>query len=230
MSIPRFLNDLRGRLIVSCQPVPNGPLDRPEIVADYVRATRDGGASGFRIEGVENIRAARNATDLPIIGLIKHPYGDVPSWITGTLDAVASIVDAGAEIVAIDATARPRPAPIGALFGKAKDLGALILADVAQADEGQAAVDAGADAVASTLSLACEDSTGRPCPDFTLISKLAASLSVPVIAEGNVRTPSDAAAAKAAGAWAVVVGSAITRPEFVTRWFADAIDSAGPAF
>lgn len=227
MSSSAILNALRGQLVVSCQPVPGGPLDRPEIVADYVRAATDGGAAGFRIEGVANIRAARAATDLPIIGLIKHPFGTIPSWITGTVDQVAAIVDAGAEIVAIDATQRPRPTTIDRLFERARDDGAVVLADVATANEAQAACRDGADAVASTLSLDSKDATGRPCPDFALIHSIAGSLSVPVFAEGNVRTPADAAAAKQAGAWAVVVGSAITRPEFVTSWFADALNGTG---
>jgi putative N-acetylmannosamine-6-phosphate epimerase len=227
MRIAPILEALRDRLIVSCQPVPGGPLDRPEIVADYVRATTDGGAAGFRIEGVHNIHAARAVTDLPIIGLVKQPFQDVPSWITGTVDQVDAIVDAGAEIVAIDATARNRPAPIDRLFKRAKDRGATILADISHRNEGKTASDAGADAVASTLSLDCRDETGRPCPDLALISAMAASLEIPIIAEGNVRTPADAAAAKQAGAWAVVVGSAITRPEFVTSWFADAMNGSG---
>ena len=217
------LDSVRGQLIVSCQPVPDGAFDRPEIVAHYVRATTDGGAAGFRVEGEANIRAARSVTDLPLIGLIKRPFGNTPAWITGTTDAVRAIIEAGADIVAIDATIGVRPAPVDELFAAAHALDTPVLADVATGAEAQAAAESGADAVATTLSLDCTDSTGRPCPDLALVGHAAAALSIPVFAEGNVRTPADAMAAQKAGAWAVVVGSAITRPEFVTSWFAEAL-------
>ena len=226
MSFASVFERVRCRLIVSCQPVPGGPFDRPEVVADYVRATTDGGAAGFRIEGAANIRAARQATDLPLIGLIKRPFGDNPAWITGTTDDVTATIEAGADIVAIDATIGARPAPVDELFGVAHGLNRPVLADISTLAEAQAAADSGADAVATTLSLDCTDTSGRPCPDLALIRDAAATLSIPAVAEGNVRTPADAMAAREAGAWAVVVGSAITRPEFVTSWFAEALAEA----
>lgn len=227
MSFASVFERVRGRLIVSCQPVPGGPFDRPEIVADYVRATTDGGAAGFRVEGKANIRAARKVTDLPLIGLIKHPFGDNLTWITGTTDDVAAIIDAGADIVAIDATIGARPAPADELFGVAHALNRPVLADISTPAEAQEAAGSGADAVATTLSLDCVDGTGHPCPDLALVCDTAATLPIPVLAEGNIRTPADALAAQKAGAWAVVVGSAITRPEFVTSWFADALAGDG---
>ncbi|MEO1226933.1 MAG: putative N-acetylmannosamine-6-phosphate 2-epimerase [Pseudomonadota bacterium] len=227
MSFASVFERVRGRLIVSCQPVPGGPFDRPEIVADYVRATTDGGAAGFRIEGAANIRAARKVTNLPLIGLIKRPFDDNPAWITGTTDDVTAIIEAGAEIVAIDATIGARPEQVDDLFAAAHALDRPVLADISTLNEAQAAADSGADAVATTLSLDCLDSSGRPCPDLALARDAATALSIPVLAEGNVRTPADAMAAHKAGAWAVVVGSAITRPEFVTSWFAEALAEAG---
>lgn len=226
MSFASVFERVRGRLIVSCQPVPGGPFDRPEVVADYVRATTDGGAAGFRIEGAANIRAAREATDLPLIGLIKRPFGDNLAWITGTTDDVAATIEAGADIVAIDATIGVRPAKADDLFAAAHALNTPVLADISTLKEAQAAADSGADAVATTLSLDGTDTSGRPCPDLALLRDAAAALSIPVVAEGNVRTPADAMAARKAGAWTVVVGSAITRPEFVTSWFAEALAGA----
>lgn len=223
MSFVSAFERVRGRLIVSCQPVPAGPFDRPEVVADYVRATTDGGAAGFRIEGAANIRAAREVTDRPLIGLIKRPFGNNPAWITGTTDDVTAVIEAGADIVAIDATIGARPAPVDDLLAAAHALNRPVLADISTLTEAQAAAESGADAVATTLSLDCTDSSGRPCPDLALIRDVAATLSIPVVAEGNVRTPADAMAARKVGAWAVVVGSAITRPEFVTSWFAEAL-------
>ncbi|MEM8588264.1 MAG: putative N-acetylmannosamine-6-phosphate 2-epimerase [Pseudomonadota bacterium] len=226
MSFASVFEKVRGRLIVSCQPVAGGPFDRPEVVADYVRATTDGGAAGFRIEGAANIRAAREVTDRPLIGLIKRPFGNNPAWITGTTDDVTAVIGAGADIVAIDATIGARPAPVDDLFAAAHALNRPVLADISTLTEAQAAAESGADAAATTLSLDCTDTSGRPCPDLALIRDAAATLSIPVVAEGNVRTPADAMAARKAGAWAVVVGSAITRPEFVTSWFAEALTEA----
>jgi putative N-acetylmannosamine-6-phosphate epimerase len=216
---------LEGRLIVSVQPVIGGPLDRPDIVARFALAAIDGGAAGLRIQGREDIAAVRAATALPIIGLVKHRYGAVASWITGTSETIDTVADAGADIVAIDATDRPRPTPFAALVRHAHGRGLTVLADVATVEEGAAAVAAGADAVASTLSGYTDASRGRPSPDVALVRALAA-LPVPVIAEGNIRQPADAAAMRAAGAFAIVVGSAITRPEHVTGWFRDAIAAA----
>ncbi|MEM7443802.1 MAG: N-acetylmannosamine-6-phosphate 2-epimerase [Pseudomonadota bacterium] len=223
MSVASPVHRLQGQLIVSCQPVPDGPFDHPEIVAAYVRAALTGGSEGFRIEGAANIRMAREATDKPIIGLIKRPFGEVPHWITGTVADVDATIDAGADIVAIDATDRSRPTSVEALFQRARDRDVPVLADVSTSAEARKATRLGADAIATTLSLDCKDDNGRPCPDFGLIGNLSGTLDIPILAEGNVRTPDDAAQAKRAGAWAVVVGSAITRPEFVTRWFADAM-------
>ncbi len=212
-----------GGLVVSVQPVANGPLDQPDIVARFALAAIAGGATALRIEGAADIAAVRAVTDLPVIGLIKAPFGPISAWITGTSAAIDAVADAGADIVAIDATARERPAPVEDLIRHAHGRGLVVLGDVATFEEGVAAVAAGADAVATTLSGYTEASRDRPTPDIDLVRMLARHLTVPVIAEGNIRTPADAAAAIDAGAHAVVVGSAITRPEHVTGWFRAAI-------
>ena len=156
MSFASTFDRLAGQLIVSCQPVPGGPLDRPDVVADYVRATTDGGAAGFRIEGEDNIRAAREVTDQPIIGLIKRPFGEIRIGSPARSTMWDAVIDAGADIIAIDSTIRSRPSPVDLLFARARDRDAPILADISMVAEAKEAARRGADAVATTLSLDCQ--------------------------------------------------------------------------
>ncbi len=224
MQATDFVERVRGRLIVSCQPVIGGPLDTIEFIVAMARAALDGGAAGLRIQGAEAIAAVRAATDAPMIGLIKRDRTDSPCRITATVDDVQAVAAAGADAVAFDATRRVRPDPVAALSDAAHVAGALAFADCADIDDARAAVDAGCDIVGPTLS----GYTGGPprtAPDLALIAAMA-DLTPNVIAEGNVRTPEHAAAAIAAGAAAVVVGSAITRPEHITGWFVQAIETA----
>lgn len=218
------LHRLRGGLIVSCQPVPGGALDRPEIVAAFALAALDGGAAGLRIEGLANLAAVRAATDAPVIGLIKVDRDDTAVRISPLVDHVRGLVAGGADIVAVDATDRARPVPVARLLAEIHRNGALAMADCASAEDARAARDLGFDILGSTMS----GYTGGPVPegpDLGLVADLAA-LGRFVVAEGRYQTPAQAAAAIAAGADAVVAGSAITRPEHVTGWFAAAIRRA----
>lgn len=214
-----MLPGLEHGLIVSCQPVQGGPLDRPEIVAAFALAAEAGGARALRIEGLANLRAVRAATSLPIIGLIKRIDPATPVIITATVADVRALAEAGADIIAFDATLRPgRLAPVASLAEAARAAGCLGMADTATFADAEAAREAGADILGTTLS----GYTGGPVPadpDIDLVRRCA-SLSVPVFAEGRYRTMDDVRAARAAGAFAVVVGSAITRPEHITDWFA----------
>lgn len=217
-----MLDGLGGRLIVSCQPVPGGPMDRPDIVAALALAALAGGAAGLRIEGVANLAAVRAATRAPIVGLVKRDLADAPVRITPLLGDVDALVEAGADIVAVDATDRPRPVAVAALIGRIRARGRLAMADCATAAEGAAARDAGAAVLGSTLS----GYTGGPVPDepdYALVAELA-RLGAFAVAEGRFHRPEQAARARALGADAVVVGSAITRPEHVTGWFARAVE------
>jgi putative N-acetylmannosamine-6-phosphate epimerase len=215
------LDHLCGRLIVSCQPVAGGPLDRTDIVLALAQAVAGTGAAGLRIEGVERVAAVCRAVDVPVIGIVKTDLADSPVRITPHLADIDALARAGASIIAFDATDRPRPVPVAEMIARIHGHGRIAMADVSTRGEGRAAAAAGADIVASTLSgyVAGPEPTA---PDLALVAALAAD-GFTVIAEGNVRTPQQAAAALAAGAHAVVAGSAITRPEHVTRWFLDAI-------
>jgi N-acylglucosamine-6-phosphate 2-epimerase len=190
-------------------------------MAAMARAAAGGGAVGLRMNGPDDIRAARVVTNLPIIGLYKRPYGDCPVVITPTFAEADAIARAGAGIVAMDATARPRPDGVTAAALIARihaDLGLPVLADVAGLDDALAAE--AADAVATTLS-GYVDPAAPPLedPDLALVEVLARRLRVPVIAEGRIRTPEQVRAALDRGAFAVVVGTAITNPREITQWF-----------
>lgn len=217
---------IRGGLIVSCQAAPGTPLAGPDHMAAMAAAAADGGAVGIRAEGTDDIRAIRAAVDLPLIGLWKTGREGV--YITPTAEHALAVRESGADIVAADATARPRPD--GRTFRDTVDAvhqaGGLVMADVATEEEGVAAAADGADLVASTLS----GYTGEPGapttptgPDTGLVGRLAARLEVPVVAEGRIHTPAQAGQLLELGAWSVVVGTAITAPQWITRSFANAL-------
>ncbi|MFF9652980.1 N-acetylmannosamine-6-phosphate 2-epimerase [Streptomyces sp. NPDC014622] len=212
------LDTLRGGLVVSCQPLPDEPADPmrdASVQARVAAAAVLGGAAGIRANAPDHIAAVRAAVDVPVIGLWKDGPG--PVTITPTSTHARAVAQAGAHLVAIDATDRPRPAPFLAVVAAVHAVGALVLADVSTEAEGHAAVDAGADAVATTLSGYTPHSPKTQGPDLGLLERLATRLAVPVLAEGRYRTPDDLRRAYAAGAHAVVVGNAITSPLYLTR-------------
>jgi N-acylglucosamine-6-phosphate 2-epimerase len=200
-------------------------------MAAMAEAAAAGGAAGLRMNGPDDIRAARAVTDLPIIGIFKRRYAHSPIEITPTFAEAAGIAAAGAAIIAMDATGRPRPdgTTVAALIVRIHaELGLPVLADIAGIDDGVAAEAAGADAVATTLSGYLDPAVLPPDePDLDLVAGLAARLRVPIIAEGRIKTSAQARVALDRGAFAVVVGTAITNPREITRWYVRAI--AGPA-
>ncbi len=223
MTPEAFLEIVRGRLIVSCQALPDEPLHGAHIMARMALAAALGGASAIRANGPDDIRAIKTTVNIPVIGLYKD--GDSDVYITPTVRHALDIVEAGADVVAIDATQRPRPngdtlaQQIEAVHAR----GALVLADVSTLVEAQAAVAAGADFVAPTLSGYTPYSPKLEGPDYALIQAMAQTLPVPTIGEGRIRTPYEARLALDYGAVAVVVGSAITRPMLITEQFVKAI-------
>lgn len=221
------LKRFASSLVVSCQPVPEGPLDHPDQVVGFALAALASGGRGLRIEGIANLKAVRAATDAPIIGLIKRDLDSSPIRITPFLEDIAALAEAGADIIAFDATDRVRPVAIAELCKAVHAHGKLAMADISNIDEAKAAVALGVDVVGTTMS----GYTGGPepsDPDFALLAA-AVRLGRPVIAEGRIRVPEQAAEAIRLGAHGVVVGSAITRPEHITHWFADAIAAARAA-
>ncbi|WP_210275295.1 putative N-acetylmannosamine-6-phosphate 2-epimerase [Martelella soudanensis] len=215
---------LKNSLIVSCQPVPGGPMDEPVFVAGFAMAAVAAGATALRIESARYVRAVRPKVDVPIIGIVKRDLEDSPVRITPFLSDVEDLAAAGADIIAIDATSRPRPVALADLVVAARAHGKLTMADCSSLEDARHALECGMDFVGTTLS----GYVGGPepeDPDIALITEMAA-LTPYVIAEGRIRTPQQAADAARAGAFAVTVGSAITRTEHTTAWFRDALADA----
>ncbi|MEO3796128.1 N-acetylmannosamine-6-phosphate 2-epimerase [Nonomuraea sp. B10E15] len=219
---------LRGGLVVSCQAYEGEPLHGPQFMSAMARSAVLGGAAGVRINGPADVEAVRAAVSVPMIGLWKDGDGDV--YITPTLRHALAVARAGADIVAVDATSRPRPDGRGLAetIAGVHRAGALVMADVSAAEEGLAAAELGADCVSTTLSGYASASPPPDGPDLELVAVLAGSLDVPVFAEGRIGTPGQAARAIELGAHAVVIGGAITRPADITRRFAQGLEKARP--
>ncbi|SDO01651.1 putative N-acetylmannosamine-6-phosphate 2-epimerase [Ensifer sp. YR511] len=220
-SVSALKTTLKNALIVSCQPVPGGAMDDSPYVVGFALAALSAGAVGVRVESARYVAAVRAATDAPIIGLIKRDLDDSPVRITPFLDDVTALAEAGADIIAFDATDRVRPLTVEALAKAVRDAGKLSMADCSCVEDARHALATGVDFVGTTMS----GYTGGPepvDPDIDLVTSLR-ELTPDVIAEGRIRTIEQAQAAARAGASCVVVGSAITRTEHVTAWFRDAL-------
>ena len=224
MKADAFLAAVKGKLIVSCQALANEPLHGAQIMAQMAVAAKTGGAAAIRANGPADIRAIKRAVDLPVIGLYKQ--GDSGVYITPTFEAAAEIAAAGADVIALDCTQRPRPdgLPLADLLARIHhELRLPTFADVATLPEAREAVAAGAAMAAPTLSGYTDARPPLGGPDFELLAQMIDHLPIPVIAEGRVNTPEQARRALDMGAWAVVVGSAITRPRSITARFARAL-------
>jgi N-acylglucosamine-6-phosphate 2-epimerase len=217
----------RGTLIVSCQAREDNPLHGPVFMAAMALAARDGGARAIRANGPDDVRAVK-AAGLTVIGIHKVFAADVPVYITPTIAAADALIDAGADIIALDCTPRSRhgdePATIVAhVHARGRET----FADISTLDEGIAAAQIGATYVSTTLSGYTSYTEPKPDgPDLDLVRALAARIKTPIIAEGRFNTPELARAAIEAGAYAVVVGTMITNPREITRGFARAVAGA----
>lgn len=209
---------LAGAVVVSCQAESGLPLDHPSHIEALAKSVLLGGAAGLRIEGEANLRAVRPITDRPVIGLIKKAVPGSDVYITATLADVEAVIASGADIVAFDGTDRPRPDRIATLAATVGRAGRISMADVSTAREGEAAIASGADIVSTTMSGYTPYSRQLEGPDFEMMSELAKA-GVPFVAEGRVWTADDARRCLDLGATFVVVGSAITRPDAITRRF-----------
>jgi N-acylglucosamine-6-phosphate 2-epimerase len=220
--ISPLLGALRGRLVVSCQADVGSPLRRPEIMAALAQAAELGGAAAIRVQGVADVAAVRAVTSLPLIGLTKTDRPDTDVYITPTSEEAVRLCGLGCEIVAVDATLRPRPEPFAQIVGRIHAVGGLVMADVSTLEEARQALLDGADVLSTTLSGYTPYSPQLQEPDWPLMRALADE-GLPFMAEGRIGSPAQARQALDLGALAVVVGSAITRPDVITRGFAEAL-------
>lgn len=221
-----IIEGLRGKLIVSVQAYPGEPMRNPETMAQVARAAEIGGAAAIRCQGLSDIAAIKGRVEVPVIGLWKEGHEGV--YITPSLRHAKACRMAGADIVAIDATSRPRLD--GLSFAETTAAmhaeGALVMADCGSYEDAKNAYDAGADILSTTLAGYTGDRPLTEGPDLELLAEVVAAFpDRPVICEGRVHTPADAVAALDAGAFAVIVGTAITHPTRITTWFTKAIEN-----
>lgn len=223
------LDTLRGRLIASVQAYSGEPMRDARTMAQIARACQLGGAAAIRCQGIVDIAAIRQAVDVPVIGLWKDGHEGV--YITPSIRHALACVNAGAEIVAVDATTRERPDAYADIVRAVHDAGALVMADCGSISDARHAAEAGSDILSTTLAGYTPDRPKTPGPDLELLSEMVGEFGeLPVFCEGRLHTPADAAEAIRRGAWAAVVGTAITHPTSITGWFAAAVaDAAGAA-
>jgi N-acylglucosamine-6-phosphate 2-epimerase len=216
---------LKNKLIVSCQALPGDPLDHLDTLRRIACSVVRGGAGGLRANGAEHIAAFRQETALPIIGIAKQFQNGAP-LITADFAAASLIASAGADIIGLDCTSS-RPSfmePWPQLISRIqRELGKPVVADIATLDEALAAEQAGADSVATTMFGYTPETAGNRAVSWNLVEQLVHRLRIPVIVEGHVRQPEEARRAFDLGAFAVVVGAAITQPESITAGFVQAL-------
>lgn len=228
-----MLEQIKGKLVVSCQALDNEPLHSPFIMSRMALAAAQGGAAGIRANSVVDIEAIKAQVDLPIIGIIKRDYADSEVFITATLREVDELMTASPEMIALDATQRPRPAgeTLAALVTQIRERypQVLLMADIASVEDAAAAAELGFDCIGTTLYGYTAASTGHKLAenDCAFLRAVLNAVTQPVIAEGNVDTPELAARCLQLGAYAVVVGGAITRPQQIAARFAAAIAQQG---
>jgi N-acylglucosamine-6-phosphate 2-epimerase len=224
---PAPLARIQGQLVVSCQAYPGEPMRSPQVMAAVAQAVVAGGAAGVRAQGLADLREIRARLDVPLIGLVK--VGGSGVFITPTVDDAVACVAAGADVVALDGTERSRPdgRSLRESIAAVHEAGAIVMADCGSVADALYSVRSGADCVGTTLAGYTPDRPPTRGPDIDLVTQLAALLDVPVLAEGRVRDPADALRCLAAGAHAVVVGTAITHPTRITRGFVDRLPEVG---
>lgn len=223
------LKAMKHSIIVSCQALPGEPLyvEEKSIMYLMARAAKQAGATCIRTNSVRDVIAIKEETKLPVIGLIKKQYEGYESYITPTLKEVTELVEAEADVIALDCTMRRRGdgTTINEYIAKIKELypDLVLMADISTYEEGVNAWKCGVDLVSTTMSGYTPYSLKVEGPDFELVKKLIEAVDIPVIAEGRVHTPELAKAMLETGAYAVVVGGAITRPFEIATRFMNAI-------
>ncbi len=224
-----MLQKLKRKIIVSVQAMPDEPLYQEVALNAMIKSVVNGGAGGLRLAGARDVKNAKKMyPDLPVIGITKpdkipENYLDIV-YITPTLSDAKEIIDAGADIVAFDATMRKRPneEQLGDIINFIKSQSKLAMADIATYTEAKNAIELGADIVSTTLSGYTDETKNKPSePDFELCKALCRDFNIPVVVEGKIWTPSQAKDAFNFGAFCVVIGSAITRPQLITKRFTE---------
>ncbi|RKX55453.1 MAG: hypothetical protein DRP50_02680 [Thermotoga sp.] len=216
---------LRRGIIVSCQALKDEPLNGSRIMARMALAAKMGGAIGIRANTPEDIKAIKEVVDLPVIGIFKDKISGFETYITPTANHVAKVINARADLVAIDCTRRRHPQDLKEIFSyiRVHYPHTPIVADIADLEDALLISELHPNFIATTLSGYTDYSNDSPKPNIALVREIHRNLDIPIIAEGNYIYPEQAIKALVAGAFAVVVGGAITRPQETTKRFTDAI-------
>ncbi len=219
------MEKLKKEVIISVQAMPDEPLYDEVALTAMMKSVINGGAKGLRLAGARDVRNAKKLFDVPVIGLTK-PDKLPDNWkdivyITPTLKEVKELISAGADIIATDATQRPRPKEsLAEILNYIKSAGKLAMADISTFEEGIKARELGFDIISTTLSGYTQYSVLEDDkPDFKLLEKLTTRLDCPVILEGRIWFPEEVNRAFDLGAYSVVIGSAVTRPQLITKRF-----------
>lgn len=224
-----ILDRLEGGLIASAQAYPGEPMRDPRTMDEVAQACVAGGAVGIRAQGLADLALINQHVDVPVIGLWKDGHDGV--FITPTLTHAIAVAATGSQIVALDGTRRPRPDGLTlarTVEGlRAARPGTLVMADCGSADDARAAQDAGVDILGTTLAGYTGERPKTDGPDLELVDEIVGFASLPLVVEGRVHTPAQAASAMEHGAFAVVVGTAITHPTTITSWFVSAVGRPG---
>lgn len=216
-----MIEELKGKLIVSCQALEEEPLHSSFIMGKMALAAKEGGASCIRANSVQDINEIDKVTNLPIIGIIKRDYKDSEVYITPTKKEVLELLKTNTKIIALDATNRKRPKgeTLKELISLIKSNGKMVMADISTLEEGIEAEKLGVDIVSTTLSGYTNYTVKEEGPDFKLLKELVEALNIPVFCEGRINTPEEAKKAFELGAYSIIVGGAITRPKQITERF-----------
>ena len=220
-----IIENLRGKIIVSVQAMPDEPLFDEVCMKSMMASVINGGASGLRVAGVRDVKNAKTL-GVPVIGITK-PNKLPDNWkevvyITPTLKEVDELIKANADIIAFDGTSRVRPCSctLSEIINRIHSANKLAMADISTFEEGINCSESGADILSTTLSgYTKESESDSDKPDFELLNKLVKSVNIPVILEGRVWEPGEVKKAFELGAFSVVIGSAITRPQLITKRF-----------
>jgi len=224
------IENLRGKLIVSCQALPNEPLHSSFIMGRMALAAKEGGACGIRANTKEDIKEIKSMVNLPIIGIVKRDYRDSDIYITPTMREIDELMEVKPEIIAMDATIsiRPNNKTLDEFFKEVKNKypNQLFMADCSTVDEAIHADELGFDFIGTTMVGYTKQSAGNKIEqnDFEILREIVSKVKNKVIAEGNINTPEKAKRVIELGAFCVVVGSSITRPQVITKSFAQALE------
>lgn len=228
MTHQEILEQIKGKLIVSCQALKTEPLHSSYIMSRMAYAAMLGGAAGIRANSVEDISEIKKVVNLPVIGIIKKDYPGSEIFITPTMEEIDALVSAGVEIIAMDATARVRPGGAGVteFFSDVRNKypSQLFMADCSTVEEGIAARALGFDIVGTTLCGYTPYTKGKTLPAYEMMKTLVKEAGNPIIAEGGIWTPEELRRAMDCGVHAAVVGTAITRVMEITKRFTAAIE------